>query len=141
MSYKKDNNSTAIMVSVSVIALVLASMSGFNHSYTAFAAPKKGGSSSTGHTNGVTTLGGGGSSSSSSAATTSPNNSNVLTKKELSSFTSCIKTANSSQGLTHKIVTGCLDTARGITPASSSSSTIATSSSPSSIAYSTTSKS
>jgi hypothetical protein len=139
MSYKKNNNSTAIMVSVSVIALVLASMSGFNHSYTAFAAPKKGGSSSTGHTNGVTTLGGGGSSSSSSAATTSPNNSNVLTKKELSSFTSCIKTANSSQGLTHKIVTGCLDTARGITPASSSTGTAT--SSPSSIAPSTTSTS
>jgi hypothetical protein len=138
MSYKK-NNSTAIMVAISIIALALVSISGFNHSYTAFAAPKKGGSSSggsTGHTNGVTTLGSG---SSSSSSATAPN-SNVLTKKELSSFTSCIKTANSSQGLTHKVVTNCLDTARGITSASSSSSTT-TSSSPISIAPSATSQS
>ena len=145
MSYKK-NNPIAIMVAVSVIALALVSMSGFDHSYLAFAVSKKGKSSSssgssTGHTNGVTTLGGGSSSSSSSAGTTT--NSNILTKKELSTFTSCIKTANSSQGLTHKTVTNCLDTAKGITPTTtaSSASTTTSSSSPPSIAPSATSTS
>ena len=116
MSYKK-NNSIVIFIAVSVIALALVTTASFNHSYTAFAAPKKGSSSSTSNNNGVTTLGGSpttSSSSSSSSATATPN-SNALTKKELSSFIDCIRTANGSQGLTHKVVTNCLDTAKGIT--------------------------
>ena len=135
MSYKK-NNPAAILIATSAIALTLVTMTSFNHSYTAFAAPKKdssGGSNS--HANDVTTLGGrtaattlGG-----SAATNTPNT-NALTKKELSSLISCINTANKSQGLTHKVVTNCLDTAKGITPASSTTTaSAATSSSPSSI--------
>jgi|SRR5918911_1723175 hypothetical protein len=123
----KNNYSTAIIIALSVIALALIAAVSFNHSYTAFAAPKKGGGGST-STKGPT-LGGGPSSSA-----TSTTNSNVLTKKELSSFTSCINTANKSQGLTHKVVTDCLDTARGITSASSSSTGTTKSSSPPSIA-------
>ena len=115
MSYKK-NNSIVIFIAVSVIALALVATSIFNHSYTAFAASKKGSSSSS-NNNGVTTLGGSSttsSSPSSSSAAATPN-SNALTKKELSSFIDCIRTANGSQGLTHKVVTNCLDTAKGIT--------------------------
>jgi hypothetical protein len=130
MSYEKNNNA-AILVAISVIALALVATTNFYHSYMAFAAPKKGDISSsdstTRHTNGVSTLGG--SSSSSSAASPSLN-SNVLNKKELSSLTSCITTANKSEGLTHKVVTNCLDIARG----TASASTTSTSSSPSSIA-------
>ena len=131
MSYEKNNNAT-ILVAISVIALALVATTNFYHSYMAFAAPKKGDSSSssdstTRHTSGVSTLGG--SSSSSSAASPSVN-SNVLNKKELSSLTSCITTANKSEGLTHKVVTNCLDIARG----TASASTTSTSSSPSSIA-------
>jgi hypothetical protein len=126
MSYKK-NNPAAILIATSAIALTLVTMTSFNHSYTAFAAPKKdssGGSNS--HANDVTTLGG-------RTATNTPNTS-ALTKKELSSLISCINTANKSQGLTHKVVTNCLDTAKGITPASSTTTaSAATSSSPSSI--------
>jgi hypothetical protein len=33
-------------------------------------------------------------------------------------FISCITTANKLQGLTHKVVTNCLDTAKGISPTS-----------------------
>jgi hypothetical protein len=115
VSYKK-NNSIVIFIAVSVIALALVATSIFNHSYTAFAASKKGSSSSS-NNNGVTTLGGSSttsSSPSSSSAAATPN-SNALTKKELSSFIDCIRTANGSQGLTHKVVTNCLDTAKGIT--------------------------
>ncbi|MFL6369540.1 MAG: hypothetical protein ACJ72F_01765, partial [Nitrososphaeraceae archaeon] len=93
--------------------------------------PKKGDSSSsdssTRHTNDVSALGG--SPSSSSAASTGLN-SNILTKKQLSSLTSCINTANKSEGLTHKVVTNCLDVAKG----TASASTTSTSGSPSSIA-------
>lgn len=127
MSYKK-NNPAAILIATSVIALALVTMTSFNHSYTAFAAPKKdsGSGGSNSHTNGVTTLGG-------RTATNTPNT-NALTKKELSSFIDCINTANKSQGLTHKVVTNCLDAAKGITPASSTTTaSAATSSSPSSI--------
>jgi hypothetical protein len=127
MSYKK-NNSAAILIAISAIALSLVTTTSFNHSYTAFAAPKKdsGGGGSNSHANGVTTLGG-------SAATNTPNT-NALTKKELSSLISCINTANKSQGLTPKVVTN-FDTAKGITPASSTTtSSAATSSSPSLIA-------
>jgi hypothetical protein len=117
VSYKK-NNSIVIFIAVSVIALALVATSIFNHSYTAFAASKKGSSSSSSsNNNGVTTLGGSSttsSSPSSSSAAATPN-SNALTKKELSSFIDCIRTANGSQGLTHKVVTNCLDTAKGIT--------------------------
>jgi len=113
VSYKK-NNSIVIFIAVSVIALALVTTASFNHSYTAFAASKKGiSSSSTSNNNGVNTLGGSSTTSSSSSAAATPN-SNALTKKELSSFIDCIRTANGSQGLTHKVVTNCLDTAKGI---------------------------
>jgi hypothetical protein len=98
------------LVAISVIALALVTTTSFNHSYTALATPKKAGSTAS-HANNITTLGGG--ASSSSAATTTAPNTNALTKKELSSLISCINTANKSQGLTHKVVTNCLDIARG----------------------------
>jgi hypothetical protein len=130
MSFEKNDN-VAILVAISVIALVLVAAANFNLSYMAFAAPKKGDSSSsdssTRHTNDVSALGG--SPSSSSAASTGLN-SNILTKKQLSSLTSCINTANKSEGLTHKVVTNCLDVAKG----TASASTTSTSGSPSSIA-------
>src|SRR5438067_2360772 len=116
MFYKKDNSYT-IWVAVSLIALMLVTTSGFNHSYTAFAVSKKGGGSTStkSSSGGGFTIGG-----TSSSATTS--NTNALTKKELSSFISCINTANkSAEGLTHKVVTNCLDTARGITSATAAS--------------------
>jgi len=129
MFYKKYKSYT-IWVAVSLIALILLTTSGFNHSYTAFAASKKDGSSSTSSkssSGGGFTIGG---TSSSSATTANPN---ALTKKELSSFVSCINTANkSTEGLTHKVATNCLDTAKGITPttaAASSSTTTGRSSS------------
>jgi hypothetical protein len=130
MSYKRTKNCIPIIIAVSIIALALVTTISFNHSYTAFAVTKKKGgssgttSSSKGSTGGGFTIGG--TSSSSSSATTA--NPNALTKKELSSFITCINTANkSTEGLTHKIVTNCLDTAKGITPtpttAASSSTT------------------
>ena len=129
MFYKKYNSYT-IWVAVSLIALILLTTSGFNHSYTAFAASKKDGSSSISSkssSGGGFTIGG---TSSSSATTANPN---ALTKKELSSFISCINTANkSTEGLSHKVATNCLDTAKGITPttaAASSSTTTGRSSS------------
>ena len=131
MSFEKNDN-VAILVAISVIALALIAAANFNHSHMAFAAPKKGDSSSsdssTRHTSDVSALGGSPSSSSSAA---SPGlNSNVLTKKQLSSLTSCINTANKSEGLTHKVVTNCLDVAKR----TASASTTSTSGSPSSIA-------
>jgi hypothetical protein len=114
MFYKKYNSHT-VWVAVSLIALILLTTSGFNHSYTAFAVSKKDGRSSS--TSSKSSSGGGfsiGGTSSSSATTANPN---ALTKKELSSFISCINTANkSTEGLTHKVATNCLDTAKGITP-------------------------
>ena len=138
MSYKRTKNCIPIIIAVSIIALALVTTISFNHSYTAFAVlKKKGGSSGTttsskGNSGGGFTIGG---ASSSSSATTA--NTNALTKKELSSFVSCINTANkSTEGLTHKVVTNCLDTAKGITPttttAASSSTTTGRSSSGSS---------
>lgn len=119
MSYKINN--AAILIAMSVIALALVTTTSFNHYYTAFAVSKK--SRSTGSdTNGFSTLSG---ISPSSSATTP--NSNTLTKKELSSFISCINTANKSEGLTHKVVTNCLDTARGITSATATSTTTSSS--------------
>ena len=130
MSHKK-NNSISILVTASIIALALVATTSFNYSYTAFAVSEKTGSSKS--DNGLTTLGG--ASSSSSAKLTS----NTLTKKELSSLVSCINAANKSEGLTHKVVTNCLDTARGITSAAATSTT--TSSSSPSLAPSVSSKS
>ena len=144
MSYK-TNNSYTILVAASLIVLVLVTITGFNHSYTALAVSTKKPStkSNTGGSSSSAFLGGG-----SSSSATSTTNSNILTKKELSSFISCINAANkSAEGLTHKVVTNCLDTARGITPATASSSTTTGSSSSSSgsssssLAPSTTSKS
>jgi hypothetical protein len=123
MSYKRTKNYTPIIMAV-VIALALVTTISFNHSYTAFAVSKKssGGSSSKGSTGGGFTIGG--TSSSSSATTANPN---ALTKKELSSFISCINTANkSTEGLTHKVVTNCLDTAKGITPTTTTASSSTT---------------
>lgn len=113
-----------IWVAVSLIALILLTTSGFNHSYTAFAVSKKDGSSSTSSkssSGGGFTIGG---TSSSSATTANPN---ALTKKELSSFISCINTANkSTEGLTHKVATNCLDIAKGITPPTTTASSSTT---------------
>jgi hypothetical protein len=135
MSYK-SYNSYAILAAASLIALAVVTTASFNHSYTAFAVSKK--TSSSKGSGGVTTLGSVSSSSSTSATTP---NSNILTKKDLSSFIGCINTANKSEGVTHKVVTNCLDTARGITSATASSTTKSSSSSPSSLGPSTTSQS
>ena len=141
MSYKR-NSSCVTLVAASLIALALVTTASFNHSYTAFAVTAKktgtsGKSSTGGNSGGGFTIPGGGSSSATTTA-----NSNILTKKELSSFISCINTANKSEGLTHKVVTNCLDTARGITSATASSSTTTGSSSSSpSLAPSATSRS
>jgi hypothetical protein len=102
MSYK-NANSYAILVAISVIALTLATAASFNHYYSASAASKRNTDSSSN------------SDSSSASAAASTTNPKTLSKKELNSFISCIDTANKSQGLTHKIVTNCLDTAKGIT--------------------------
>src|SRR5919206_2493208 len=122
MLYKR-NNSTAILVIVSAIAFTLVTATSFNHSYTAFAVSKK---TSPKSGSGLSTLGEvptSSSSSSSSSSATTPN-SNTLTKKQLSSFTSCINTANkSAEGLTHKVVINCLDIAKGLTSTTASSST------------------
>ena len=146
MSHKNTKNCTSVILAVSLIALTLVITSGFNHSYTALAvSSKKGGGGDSSGTSSKSSSGGGfaigGTSSSSSSATTaSPN---ALTKKELSSFVACINTANkSTEGLTHKVVTNCLDTAKGIIPAAtaaSSSTTTSGGSSPSSSRSSSTS--
>ncbi len=125
MSHKRTKNCTPVIIAVSIIALALVTTISFNHSYTAFAVSKKTGgtSSSKSSSGGGFTIGG--TSSSSSATTANPN---ALTKKELSSFTSCINAANkSTEGLTHKVVTNCFDTAKGITPATAASSSTTTS--------------
>jgi hypothetical protein len=117
MSYKMNKPYT-ILVAASLIALILVTTTGFNHYYTAFAVTTKTGTSksSTGGSSGAF-LGG-----------ASPiTNSNILTKKQLSSFTSCINTANkSAEGLTHKVVTNCLDTVKGVTPATTAASSSTT---------------
>src|SRR5919202_3275310 len=119
MLYKR-NNSTAILVIVSAIAFTLVTATSFNHSYTAFAVSKK---TSPKSGSGLSSLGEVPTSSSSSSSSATTPNSNTLTKKQLSSFTSCINTANkSAEGLTHKIVTNCLDTAKGLTSTTASSS-------------------
>jgi hypothetical protein len=123
--YNKDSIAIAIVMTASVIALSVVTTASVNHYYTAFAVSKK-------SNGGVTTLGG----LSSSTSAGIPNT-NTLTKKQLSSFISCINTANKSvQGLTHKVVTNCLDIAKGTLPsipATSSSASIGTSKSVSSL--------
>ena len=98
-------------MAIAAITLALVTAASFTH-YSAFAVSKKddsSGSSST--TKGTSTT---------SAAT----NSNSLTSKELKSFINCVTTANKAQGLTHKVVRSCLDTALGI-PAASGAGTAA----------------
>lgn len=94
-------NSPAILVAIAAITLALVTAASFTH-YSALAVSKKGSSSSSSNTKGT------------SSTSTNPKS---VSSKELKSFISCITTANNSQGLTHKIVTGCLDTAKGIPPA------------------------
>jgi hypothetical protein len=142
MSHKNSENCTRLILAASLIALTLVITSGFNHSYTALAVSSKKGDGGSSSTSSKSSSGGGftigGTSSSSSATTANPN---ALTKKELSLFVACINTANkSTEGLTHKVVTNCLDTAKGIIPAAtaaSSSTTTSGGSSPSSKSSST----
>jgi hypothetical protein len=102
MSFK---NTSAILAAILMIALTLVTAASFSHYYLALAVSKtKTGSSSN--------------SASSSTSASSTTNPKALAKKELNSFISCITTANKSQGLTHKVVTNCLDTAKGISPTS-----------------------
>jgi hypothetical protein len=140
MSSKNNQKSTAIIIAMSVLALALVTATSFNHSYIAFAVSKK---TSPKSGSGLSTLGEVPTSSSSSSSSATTPNSNTLTKKQLSSFTSCITTANkSAEGLTHKIVTNCLDTAKGLTSTTAaSSSTTKGSSSSLSLGPSTISKS
>jgi hypothetical protein len=83
------------------MTLTLVTAAGFTH-YSALAVSKKVDSSSSTTKDTSTTI-----------------NPNSLTQKELKSFISCVTTANKSQGLTHKVVRTCLDTALGIPPAAS----------------------
>src|SRR6187200_3300975 len=107
MSFR--TSSFAILVAIAALTLALVTAASFTH-YSAFAVSKKDDSTTT------TTKG----TSTTSAAT----NSNSLTSKELKSFINCVTTANKAQGLTHKVVRSCLDTALGI-PAASSAGTAA----------------
>ena len=100
VSMSCKTNSPAILVAIAAITLALVTAASFTH-YSALAVSKKGSSSSS-NTKGT------------SSTSTNPKS---VSSKELKSFISCITTANNSQGLTHKIVTGCLDTAKGIPPA------------------------
>jgi len=108
MSFR--TSSFAILVAIAAITLALVTAASFTH-YSAFAVSKKDDSTTTTTTKGTSTT---------SAAT----NSNSLTSKELKSFINCVTTANKAQGLTHKVVRSCLDTALGI-PAASSAGTAA----------------
>jgi hypothetical protein len=126
MTYTTNKKATAIMTAASVIALALVTTTSFNHSYTVFAASKKTGGG-TGHSNGITTLG----SISSPSSSTATHSSNILTKKQISSLISCINTANKSEGLTHKVITGCLDIAKGKTLSPTSAAHTASISNPS----------
>jgi hypothetical protein len=110
MSFR--TSSFAILVAIAAITLALVTAASFTH-YSAFAISKKDDSSSSSSS---TTKG----TSTTSAAT----NSNSLTSKELKSFINCVTTANKAQGLTHKVVRSCLDTALGI-PAASGAGTAA----------------
>ena len=52
---------------------------------------------------------------------------NSITSTELKAFSHCVTTANKVQGLSRMIVTDCLDTAKGNTPASNSATTFSSS--------------
>jgi hypothetical protein len=108
----KNVNSSAILVAILVIALTLVAAASFNHSYSALAVSNTDGNSV--------------SSSSSSATTTT--NPKALSKNDLNSLIDCINTANNSRGLTHKVLTNCLDTVKGITPSTSTSGAVSTAS-------------
>lgn len=119
MSYDKNNKGSIaiiIVMTASIMTLAVVTIASSNHSYTAFAVSNKS------NGGGIVVPTRGGVSSSTSAGIS---NANTITKKQLSSFISCINTANkSAQGLTHKVVTNCLDIARGTLasiPATSSS--------------------
>ena len=107
--YKNANSS--ILVAILVIALTLVTAASFNHSYSALAVSNTGGNSV--------------SSSSSATTTTNPK---ALSKNDLNSLIDCINTANNSRGLTHKVLTNCLDTVKGITPSISTSAAASTAS-------------
>jgi homoserine kinase len=108
MSFR--TSSFAILVAIAAITLALVTAASFTH-YSAFAVSKKDDGSISTTNKGTSTT---------SAAT----NSNSLTSKELKSFINCVTTANKAQGLTHKVVRSCLDTALGI-PAASGAGTAA----------------
>jgi hypothetical protein len=117
MSHKSKNNgnnSAVIVMTVLVLGLGLVTTVSFSHSYIVFAVSKKNVSGPV-HINTITSLSNVSmpSSSSGSADTAS---SNVLTNKQLNSFISCIKTANGSEGITHKVFTSCLDIAKTKSP-------------------------
>lgn len=109
MLYK--NALSSILVAILVIALTLVTAASFNHSYSALAVSNTGGNSV--------------SSSSSATTTTNPK---ALSKNDLNSLIDCINTANNSRGLTHKVLTNCLDTVKGITPSTSTSGATSTAS-------------
>jgi hypothetical protein len=116
MSHKNKNNgnnSAVIVLTVSVLGLGLITTVSFSHPYIAFAVPKKN-VSGTVHINTITSLSNVSRPSSSGSADT--DSSNVLTNKQLNSFISCIKTANRSEGITHKVFTSCLDIAKTKSP-------------------------
>ena len=48
---------------------------------------------------------------------------NSITSSELKAFSKCVATANKVQGLSRTIVTDCLDTSKGNTPANNSAAT------------------
>jgi hypothetical protein len=108
MSFRAS--SFAILVAIATITLALVTAASFTH-YSAFAVSKKDDSSSSTTTKAT-------------SATSAATNSNSLTSKELKSFINCVTTANKAQGLTHKVVRSCLDTALGI-PAASGAGTAA----------------
>jgi hypothetical protein len=110
----KNANSSAILVAILVIALTLVTAASFNHSYSALAVSNTGGNSV---------------SSSSATTTTNPK---ALSKNDLNSLIDCINTANNSRGLTHKVLTNCLDTVKGITPSTSGAVSTASTTTPSS---------
>ena len=110
--YKNTNSS--ILVAILVIALTLVTAASFNHSYSALAVSNTGGNSV---------------SSSSATTTTNPK---ALSKNDLNSLIDCINTANNSRGLTHKVLTNCLDTVKGITPSTSGAVSTASTTTPSS---------
>jgi hypothetical protein len=110
----KNANSSAILVAILVIALTLVTAASFNHSYSALAVSNTGGNSV---------------SSSSATTTTNPK---ALSKNDLNSLIDCINTANNSRGLTHKVLTNCLDTVKGITSSTSGAVSTASTTTPSS---------